>query len=195
MVAGLDDCVDGNFVFREWASSWARRILIRNAIRIVAPHADGIRPMPVALHSTVRPSLRRIPLGDSPFAGVLKLEDFERFVFVLSVLERYTDHNCAALLGTSKRIVQEARIRVLMHIADIHGIEGVHVENRYPLLRLDKQLKRGTKLKPLQCIPVVLRDNFDTADMPTISAHRWHSTACSRRRMRLRWCGSVKTEP
>jgi amidase len=32
---------------------------------------------------------------------------------------------------------------------------------------MDKAFKRGTKLKPLQCIPLVLKDNFDTADMPT----------------------------
>ncbi len=32
---------------------------------------------------------------------------------------------------------------------------------------MDKTFKRGAKLKPLQCIPVVLKDNFDTADMPT----------------------------
>ena len=39
---------------------------------------------------------------------------------------------------------------------------------------MDEQLKRDTKLgaqlKPLQCIPVVLKDNFDTADMPTTGA-------------------------
>jgi len=35
---------------------------------------------------------------------------------------------------------------------------------------MDTLLKRGTKLKPLQCIPVVLKDNFDTADMPTTGA-------------------------
>jgi amidase len=35
---------------------------------------------------------------------------------------------------------------------------------------MDKELKRGAKLKPLQCIPVVLKDNFDTADMPTTGA-------------------------
>ena len=45
---------------------------------------------------------------------------------------------------------------------------------------MDKQLKSGTKVKPLQFIPVVLKDNFDTADMPTTGA---------------RWRGSVKTEP
>jgi amidase len=35
---------------------------------------------------------------------------------------------------------------------------------------MDEQFKRGAKLKPLQCIPVVLKDNFDTADMPTTGA-------------------------
>lgn len=32
---------------------------------------------------------------------------------------------------------------------------------------IDKALQRGAKLKPLQCIPVVLKDVFNTADMPT----------------------------
>src|SRR5580700_1352181 len=35
---------------------------------------------------------------------------------------------------------------------------------------MDKQPKRGAKLKPLQCIPVVLKDNFGTTDMPTTGA-------------------------
>jgi amidase len=35
---------------------------------------------------------------------------------------------------------------------------------------MDKQFKRGAKLEPLQCVPVVLKDNFDTADMPTTGA-------------------------
>jgi amidase len=35
---------------------------------------------------------------------------------------------------------------------------------------MDAQIKRRAKLKPLQCIPVVLKDNFDTADMPTTGA-------------------------
>ena len=32
---------------------------------------------------------------------------------------------------------------------------------------MDAASKRGAKLKPLQCIPLVLKDNFNTADMPT----------------------------
>ena len=32
---------------------------------------------------------------------------------------------------------------------------------------MDQEFKRTGKLKPLGCIPIVLKDNFDTADMPT----------------------------
>ena len=32
---------------------------------------------------------------------------------------------------------------------------------------MDQAIKRGAKLKSLQCIPLVLKDVFDTADMPT----------------------------
>jgi hypothetical protein len=40
---------------------------------------------------------------------------------------------------------------------------------------MDKQLKDGTKLKPLQCIPT-------TSALPICPppVHRWHSRACSR---------------
>src|ERR1700721_279373 len=32
---------------------------------------------------------------------------------------------------------------------------------------MDQEFERTHKLKPLGCIPIVLKDNFDTADMPT----------------------------
>jgi len=32
---------------------------------------------------------------------------------------------------------------------------------------MDQEIKRTGKLKPLGCIPVILKDNYDTADMPT----------------------------
>ncbi len=35
---------------------------------------------------------------------------------------------------------------------------------------MDMLLKRGTNLKPLECIQVVLKDNFDTEDMPSTGA-------------------------
>jgi amidase len=32
---------------------------------------------------------------------------------------------------------------------------------------MDREFKRTRTLKPLSCVPIVLKDNFDTADMPT----------------------------
>jgi amidase len=32
---------------------------------------------------------------------------------------------------------------------------------------MDREFKRTHQLKPLSCVPIVLKDNFDTADMPT----------------------------
>ena len=41
-VSGLEDAVEGNPVFREWAPSWARRAIIQNAVRLITPRpGDG----------------------------------------------------------------------------------------------------------------------------------------------------------
>jgi DNA-directed RNA polymerase specialized sigma24 family protein len=50
--------------------------------------------------------------------AVLGLEDFERFVFIMSVLEHYSEHDCALLLGCSVREIREGRTRALKELAD-----------------------------------------------------------------------------
>jgi len=116
-VRGLDDCLEERSVFQEWVESWTRRIIVHNAIRMMAPHlvpatwAQGtINSARKGNRSTIRPQ-------DTQFAGVLALGDFERFVYVLSVLERYTDQNCAVLLGVSQQEIRETRRRALQHAA------------------------------------------------------------------------------
>jgi hypothetical protein len=47
----------------------------------------------------------------------LTLEDFERFVFVITVLEGHSEHECALLLNSSIRDVRNARIRAMEHVA------------------------------------------------------------------------------
>src|SRR5262245_40163093 len=44
-VAGLDDCASGNQVFEEWARSWARRVIVKNAIRSLAPEIAQDNPV------------------------------------------------------------------------------------------------------------------------------------------------------
>ena len=131
LVVGLEECVKGNPVFREWARSWAKRVIVQNAIREMKP-----RPT----HSNSRlsnTSLSEIgQLSSAPgrhFAleTVLNLEEFDRFVFTMSVLEHYSDHDCALLLGCSIREILEARARTPREL--IESSHGVPLQNP-PLL-------------------------------------------------------------
>lgn len=60
-------------------------------------------------------SLLRIASQDPRLSAILALPDFERFVYVLSVLEGCTDQQCAAFLGVSPQQIEEARLRALQH--------------------------------------------------------------------------------
>jgi hypothetical protein len=115
-VAGFDECVEGNAVSRDWARPWARRIIIQNAIRMMMPRPDPSRPAPSAMN--LKGNLAGMRLQDAPFASILALEDFERLVYVLSVLEGYVGQNCALLLSASAQAVRNARERALKHIAE-----------------------------------------------------------------------------
>lgn len=58
-------------------------------------------------------SLLRVASQDPRFSAILALPDFERFVYVLSVLEGCTDQQCAALLGVSPKQIEEALLRAI----------------------------------------------------------------------------------
>ena len=63
-------------------------------------------------------------------AAVIELPPFERFVFVLSVLERYSDQECSLLLNTNRGEVTAARTHALQSI-------GNSAELRYQRLGTD----------------------------------------------------------
>jgi len=117
-VAGLDDCVNGNEVFQEWARSWARRVIIRNAIRMVAPTTGSAMRKPGAFDPQDVRGSSPTSSPDVQFEGILRLDDLERFVYVLSVLERYSEQDCAALLEIPRQKVRDARIRAMQQVAD-----------------------------------------------------------------------------
>ncbi len=116
-VSGLENCVEGTYVFRDWAQSWARRTIIQNAIRMLAPRKDH-STVADAPSDAVTCSLGRTQDTDYAIARILRLEHFERFVFVMSVLEKYSDQDCSVLLGCSRQDVGETRMRALLHVAE-----------------------------------------------------------------------------
>ena len=122
LVSGLEDCVSGNRVFREWARSWAKRTIVQNAIRELKPRPS---PSTLLLSAGTFPDIKesRGPGGHFEMDAVLGLEDFERFVLVMSVLEHYSEHDCALLLGCSPREIREGRTRALKELAKSPHIE------------------------------------------------------------------------
>jgi hypothetical protein len=60
-------------------------------------------------------SLAEVASQDPRFSAILALPDFERFVYVLSVLEGCSDPECGALLGASPQEIEGTRLRALQH--------------------------------------------------------------------------------
>ncbi len=113
-VAGVGESTKGKRVFKEWARSWARRTIIQSAIRLIAPRQRSGRTTrnPVSLRG-----LKYVPLLlEAEVCAILELAPLERFVFVMSVLERYSEHDCSILLGCSRRDVAAALARALQHL-------------------------------------------------------------------------------
>jgi DNA-directed RNA polymerase specialized sigma24 family protein len=116
LVSGLEDCVSGNRVFREWARSWAKRRIIQNAMRELKPRPNQFSsPLSGAIFPDIG-QLSNGPSGHFELHAVLRLEDFERFVFVMSALEHYSEHDCVLFLGCSVREFREARARTFKEL-------------------------------------------------------------------------------
>jgi hypothetical protein len=114
----LEDSAGCTSVFKEWARSWARRMIIHNAIRLIDPRpAEGIS----ILHPAQPGRVADVP---AEIAAVADLPVFERFVFVLSVFERFSDQDCSLLLNCSRREVAAGRNSALLRIANLGNFEG-----------------------------------------------------------------------
>jgi DNA-directed RNA polymerase specialized sigma24 family protein len=113
-VSGVEECARGNRVFKEWARSWARRTIVRSAIRLVAPLQQSENAM---RNSAAAGTLDNMPLvSQGELSAILGLKPLERFVFVMSALAGYSDHDCSVLLGCSPRNVIAARERALQRL-------------------------------------------------------------------------------
>ena len=131
-VSSLADCLDMKPVFKDWTDFWTRHIVLRNAIRMLSPAVnpagEDSRSHVSQLDPTLSPVLR----------AVLRLSTFERFVFVMSVLEGYSDRDCSLLLGSSTRDVVAAKARALEHLG------RTSQPNDFPVAALGSQTEKGS---------------------------------------------------
>ena len=114
--AALEDCRQRHDIFAEWGRSWSRRAIVKQAMRLTSVATDQrtaeTAPAAMGENDNVR--------------HVLQLPVFERFVFVMSVLEKYSLHECAALLNCRVRDVETTRVRAL-HLAASHALIAAHL--------------------------------------------------------------------
>ncbi|HKD81474.1 MAG TPA: hypothetical protein VKH81_17405 [Candidatus Angelobacter sp.] len=114
-VAGLDDSIRGNQVFKQWARAWSKRAIIQNAIKLVKP-AVG-QPAAIAGMPAWDKTTGNAQANPLVFL-VMQWTPFERFVFVMSVLEGYSVRECSSLLGCRDQEVIEAKSEVLQRLAN-----------------------------------------------------------------------------
>src|ERR1700751_4610697 len=98
-IGGLGECLEGMGAFMEWARLWARRAIIRQAIQMIKPAPEDTDLSPLA---RVNKSRLASP-SNNLLAAIVSLSAFERFVFVMSILERLSDGDCLSLLRCSRR--------------------------------------------------------------------------------------------
>jgi DNA-directed RNA polymerase specialized sigma24 family protein len=112
--AGIEESTRGKRVFKEWAGSWARRSIILSAIRIIEPQKNSQN---AAQTPAVARAIEKLPLAlQAEASAILELAPLERFVLVMSVLERYSDHDCSILLGFARKDLDAARARALQQL-------------------------------------------------------------------------------
>ncbi|HEX7285226.1 MAG TPA: hypothetical protein VF532_03550 [Candidatus Angelobacter sp.] len=116
-VAGLDDAIKGNPVFREWARSWSKRAIVKRAIRMMAPAPEDPRPATLE-HDSVSGE------HGSLVQAVVALASFQRFVFIMAVLEGYSVKDCALLLGRTVRDVVAARTEAIQQVSSRQAVAG-----------------------------------------------------------------------
>jgi DNA-directed RNA polymerase specialized sigma24 family protein len=96
----------------EWAKQDGRRAVLRHAVQIIKPTPKQAYGW--AFHRNARSV---VSAAYQPFAAITSLSAFERFVFVISVIEGLSQEECAALLKCSVEDVAIGRERVREVIA------------------------------------------------------------------------------
>jgi len=110
---GLEECLNGFDISINWAGLWARRVITKHAIMLVKP----VPAQPNHQSLTGLPWNSQ-PNNDNLIDTFLTLSTFDRFVFVMSLLELQSDEDCSVLLSCKQCDVESARARALRCLAE-----------------------------------------------------------------------------
>lgn len=122
LVRSIRECLKSKYILKERLPAWIRDTIVRNGINIVKD-VEGL-----SFGDTARDSIPLVPESSQAViratdysAGILELNNLDRLVYVICILERYTGRQCALLLGRSCEKVREARTQALAQIAEFES--------------------------------------------------------------------------
>lgn len=138
----IDECMASNSVVKWWLPVWTRNTLIRNAIRIVTstPIGPSRNSWQRATLTAIRKSQESAIDASNESPGLLLLNDFERLVYVISMIEHYPARDCAKLLGRSRQEVRDALNRAAGQVAAFE--QGWRQTSRRTSMQLAGQVTR-----------------------------------------------------
>jgi hypothetical protein len=121
--SGMGECEEEIGVSAAWAQARARRTILKSAIWMIMPapeYADDFS-FPLLKGSAAA--------GETNlFDAIVRLNAFERFVYVMSVLEKLSDDDCSTLLRCSRRDVIITRAIAVERLANTHIICNQPIE-------------------------------------------------------------------
>jgi hypothetical protein len=109
LILAMRDCFESSTVSKECLPRWARRMVVRSAIRLVLGAESGIHDESESIFCLPACDDLRNSLRDS--LAILQLDDFDRLAFVICVFERYALLDCALLMKTTPKNVRAAIAR------------------------------------------------------------------------------------
>jgi len=113
LLATIEASCKEKHVFRGWEKSWSKHCVIRKAIGAIASRPLSRDQQP----EICRPESRELELGNL-LGAVLRLEPWERIVFVATVLDHYSIHECALLLGRAPESVDRLKLQAIGHLSE-----------------------------------------------------------------------------
>ena len=115
--SALQEGCEENTVFKAHIESWIKRCMLKKAIGIVfsrAANTDEQRD-----HWSVGTGQLR---ASNMVTAVTSLAGLERFVFVMSVLEKYSLWDCSLLLKCTVATVEQSRVDALCKLAQSNAL-------------------------------------------------------------------------
>jgi DNA-directed RNA polymerase specialized sigma24 family protein len=101
--SSLETCQQSQRIFKDWAPRWATHTVIKTAIRMVSPVRSGDGAKPGSEQQALVTILRQ-------------LAPIDRFAYLMTVVERYSDLESATFLGCSAKDVRAARERAMVSL-------------------------------------------------------------------------------